>query len=401
MTRFRPLFPARWPLVFLPLFACHSGDKGDIHDTSPGHDSVADSVPPETGAHDSHDSHDTQDTHDSHGETADSGSRDSDSGPRDTGGAPLPCFADILSPVDYTSSGATLNATCTGTNHQDISGIERVVFVGDSVTAGAPIPVDWSSWELTDASEWYRNVLADELVARWGLEAPDWFWQNVDLTSGESWTKESGDFANCSKWGARADDLHSDNTQLDDCLPEASRGEHNLVIMTIGGNDLYNLLDHVKNQDVDEATMRTEWDSALSDLSDAMHWLKDDPTMFPGGIDVIVADLFDVTDATSAADIADCPGAQAVGLDVPLVDPLTAELTIQWQEAVLQVAVETDIDVAFMGETFCGHGYNWDDATGRCYRGGDSDVYFDASCEHPTQYGHAAIANTMLGVIDE
>jgi len=382
-------------LLLLSLLACQSGYKGVADDSQrAAHDSSGDTAPRETGSHDSHDSHDSRDSHDS---PADSDSH----GDSDTAVEEAACFADILSPVDYTSSGATLNATCTGTNHQDIAGIERVVFVGDSVTAGAPIPVDWSSWELTDASEWYRNVLADEFVARWGLDAPDWFWENVDLTSGESWSQFSGDFANCSKWGARADDLHSDNTQLDDCLPEESRSQHNLVILTVGGNDLYNLLDHVSTQDVDEATMRAEWDSALADLSDAMHWLKDDPSRFPGGIDVIVADIFDVTDATSAADIADCEGAQAIGLSDALVDPLTAELAIQWQEAVIQVAVETDIDVAFMGEAFCGHGYNWDDTTGRCYRGGDSDVYFDASCEHPTHFGHTAIANTMLGVIDE
>lgn len=314
---------------------------------------------------------------------------------------PAPCFEDIASPVDYTSSGAVLNSTCTGTNHQDISGIQRVVFVGDSVTAGAPIPTDWSSWELTDASEWYRNVLADEFVARWGLEAPDWFWENVDLTSGESYTKESGDFANCSKWGARTDDLAKDNSQLADCIPEDKRDVHNLVLMTIGGNDLYNLLDHLKSGDADEATMRAEWDAALVDLSDAIHGLTDDPSAYPGGLSIIVADIFDVTDATAAADIADCEGAQAIGLSDPLVDPFTAELAIQWQESLLALSVETGIDVAFMGETFCGHGYNWDDTTGRCYRGGDPNIYFDASCEHPTKYGHAAIASTMLGVIDE
>jgi hypothetical protein len=123
--------------------------------------------------------------------------------------------------------------------------------------------------------------------------------------------------------------------------------------------------------------------------------------MFPGGLDVIVANIFDVTDTVSAADIADCEGAQLIGLSEPLLDPLTAELAIQWQQALLDVAVETNIDVAFMGETFCGHGYNWDDATGRCYRGGDPNIYFDASCEHPSKYGHAAIAGMMLGVIDE
>ena len=233
------------------------------------------------------------------------------------------------------------------------------------------------------------------------MEPPDWAWENVDLTSGESYTQISGDFANCSKWGARTDDLDSDNTQIDDCIPEDQRGVHNLVIMTVGGNDLYSLLDDIKTGTVDEATMRATWQEAIDDLSDAIHGLKDDPAAYPGGVSVIVANIFDVTDEVGAADIADCVGAQVIGLSEPLLDPLTAELAIQWQESLLDLSVETGIDVAFMGENFCGHGYNWDDTTGRCYRGGDSNIYFDASCEHPTAYGHAAIAELMLGVIDE
>ncbi len=334
------------------------------------------------------------------GTTGDTATTSTDTATTDTGTAPLPCFADIQSPVDYAISGAVLNATCTGTNHQDIAGIERVVFVGDSITAGAPLPADWTTLDLAEPEEWYRNRLALELAARWGLEAPDWFWQNVDLTSGESLSKLSGDFANCSKWGARTDDLHKDNDQLADCIPEDARDQHNLVIMTIGGNDLYSLLNDVKDA-VDQETIRAEWQEGIDDLSDAVHWLTDDPATFPGGIDVIVANIFDVTDADGAADIADCEGAQMLGLDDPLKQPFTQELVLHWQQSLLALSAETGIDVALMGENFCGHGYNWDDTTGRCYRGGDATLYLDATCEHPSPDGHAAIEALMLGVIDE
>ena len=380
-------------MILLLLLACSSSPPTAAVDSGGSTPVIVD-----TGETDADTDTDTDSDADTDTDTDSDADTDSDT---DTDTEPVECFADIASPVDYLSSGAVLNSTCTGTDHQTISGVERVVFVGDSVTAGAPIPTDWSSWDLTDASEWYRNLLALELASRWGLEEPDWFWQNVDLTSGESWSKESGDFANCAKWGARTDDLAKDNTQLADCLPEEGRSKHNLVIMTIGGNDLYSLLDDIKAGTADEATMRAEWISAIEDLETAVHWLKDDPSQFPGGVDVIVADLFDVTDETSAADIADCEGAQAIGLSDPLIDPLTAELAIQWQEALLNLAVETGIDVVFMGENFCGHGYNWDDGAGRCYRDGDPNIYFDASCEHPSSYGHAAIAKMVLGVIDE
>src|SRR5678815_5809731 len=56
--------------------------------------------------------------------------------------------------------------------------------------------------------------------------------------TGQAATQESGDFASCAKWGARADDLMRDKTQVEDCMPESTRGKHTLVIMTVGGNDI-------------------------------------------------------------------------------------------------------------------------------------------------------------------
>ncbi|MCP4810356.1 MAG: hypothetical protein GY884_33885, partial [Proteobacteria bacterium] len=152
---------------------------------------------------------------------------------------------------------------------------------------------------------------------------------------------------------------------------------------------------------VDEQSIRDEWQEALDDLASAMHWLVDDPETFPGGVSVVLANIFDVTDETGAADIADCEGAELIGLSDTLLDPLTAELALHWQQSVLELSVETGIDVVFLGEAFCGRGYNYDDATGRCYRGGEVDNYLDASCEHPSKYGHAAIAELVLGVLDE
>ncbi len=346
-----------------------------------------------------------EDTGSANTDTGTTGGSDTDTGASETGTAdtepaPLACFEDIQSPVDYASSGAVPNSTCTGTNHQDISGIERVVFVGDSITAGAPLPDDWTSWDFTEPDEWYRNRLAAELVSRWGLEAPSWEWQNLDLLSGESLEKLSGDFANCSKWGARTDDLHKDNTQLEDCIPESERDKHNLVLMTIGGNDLYSLLDDVKNA-VDQEEIRADWQEGIDDLRNAMLWLTEDPARFPGGLSIVVANIFDITDTTGAADIADCEGAQLLELDGALLQPFTHELVLHWQESLLDLSVETGIDVVFLGENFCGRGYNWDDETGRCYRGGDPTNYLDATCEHPSPDGHAAIEALMLGVIDE
>ncbi|MDP6933674.1 MAG: SGNH/GDSL hydrolase family protein, partial [Myxococcota bacterium] len=91
------------------------------------------------------------------------------------------CFSQILDPdgggPDYEPWDPTVASHCSGTDHQDIEGVERVVFLGDSVTVGTP---------PTDAEDWYRNLLAEQLAEEFDLQAPDWFWQNVNLLDGTS-----------------------------------------------------------------------------------------------------------------------------------------------------------------------------------------------------------------------
>lgn len=302
------------------------------------------------------------------------------------------CFADIGSPLDYAQFSPVMNSKCMGTNYQTIQGIQRVVFVGDSVTVGTP---------PTATSDWYRNVLAEELANRYGLEKPGWDWQNVNLVDGTTYVQQSGDFMSCAKYGARTDDLLLDpHRQLLTCLPEEDRGLTTLVVMTTGGNDLFSMLQDVQNG-VDEATVRATWDQALVDYRDAVHYVKDDATMFPGGLYFVFANIFDLSDAEGAEDMARCEGAVLIGMDDAIRQPLVWELVTQWQTETLRLAIETGSDMVFMGEAFCGHGSNFDNSAGRCYRAADAANWYDFTCEHPNDLGHAAIAELVLSVVDE
>ena len=71
----------------------------------------------------------------------------------------------------YAQFNPIIGSHCGGTNHQDITGIERVVFVGDSVTVGTP---------PQDPLTYYRYVLALEIAERFNLEPPDWTWAQVN-----------------------------------------------------------------------------------------------------------------------------------------------------------------------------------------------------------------------------
>lgn len=304
------------------------------------------------------------------------------------------CFAPIWGaspPVDYDQFNPVMGSHCLGTNHQDIQGVQRVVFVGDSITVGT-LP--------TLTPDWYRNRLADTFVRRWGLRAPSWNWRNADPFNGEVLDRESGDFASCAKYGARTDDLLMDpHRQLETCMPEDTRQLTTLVVMTIGGNDIYSLLEDV-GAGVDEATLRATYERATSLLRDAVTWIKE-PGRFPNGVYVVFGNTYDFTDHDGALDMASCDGAQLIGMDRPLTNPILQDILADAQEEYLSIAVDTQSDMMFLGETFCGHGYNAADSSSRCYRGRGADLWLDFTCEHPNASGHDAIRDMVMAVIDE
>lgn len=293
-------------------------------------------------------------------------------------------------PVDYDVYAPTMGSHCLGTNHQDIQGVQRVVFVGDSVTAGT-LP--------TPTGQWWRNRLADRLARDFGLEAPGFRWRNMDPISGDALEMASGDFATCAKYGARTDDLLMDpHRQLETCIPEDQRDKTTLIVLTIGGNDIYALLEDVR-AGVDETTLRDTYTRATGLFREAVDWIQE-PGRFPNGVYVIFATTYDFTDHDGAMDMASCDGAQLINMDAPLMEPITWDILGEAQETYVRTAVETGTDLIFMGEAFCGHGWDAGNPASRCYRPAGG-VWTDLTCEHPNAAGHDAIFDMFMAVIRE
>ena len=304
------------------------------------------------------------------------------------------CFADLWGddpPVDYDQYGPVMGSHCNGTDHQDIEGIERVVFVGDSIAVGTP---------PTLVRDWWRNKTADAIAQRFGLEAPGASWRAVDILEGVPLQTFSGDFAACAKWGARTDDLIlPPHEQLVACMPEADRHLKTLVILSIGGNDIFSLLEDIR-AGTDEATVRETYAAAVQLLREAVEWLLE-PGRFENGVYLVFANTYDFTDPDAAEDMARCDGARLLGLDDPLRDPLLQSVLADAQEEYVRIATETGTDLVFLGEAFCGHGHNRDDPDSRCYRGPNAPLYYDLTCEHPNTEGHDAITDLFLTTIGE
>jgi len=300
------------------------------------------------------------------------------------------CFQDIAGPEpgpDYDQFGPTIGSHCSGTNHQDIVGIERVVFLGDSVTVGS-FP--------TLHGDFYRNVLAHGIANQFGLAHPGILWETVNLIDGVTVVQESGDFASCAKWGARTDDLVQDNDQILDCFPADKRQLNTLVIMTIGGNDLQNLTEGF-SEGKTEAELWAETETFMALYRQAIEQLTA-PGLFPNGVSVIATNLYEYTDGTG--DVQSCAGAALAGME-NVTDPALEDMVIWAMEEYMSVAVDTGTDMLFLLENFCGHGYRRNDPDGRCYRGPGAELWFDLTCIHPNPTGHQVIADLFTDVILE
>ena len=307
------------------------------------------------------------------------------------------CFADEYVNqrglgADYDLFMPTVGSHCHGTNHQDIDWIERVVFLGDSITVGTP---------PTLSASYYRSQLSDALADRFGLSygGLEWLWKRVNPFDGVSIIREAGDFASCAHWGDGNADLLYDNTQLERCFPPDKRNLRTLVVMTSGGNDLAKLTRNaIAGAPVEELWMQIMEIVQLK--SEVINWLVGDPAKFPNGVFVIFANIYEFSDGTG--DVQSCDISDLVGFDEPLPVPeQLVEMLVWANEQYLRIAVESGTDMIFMAEAFCGHGFNHDDPTSPCYRGPETDRWFDLTCIHPNPTGHGELANMFLAVVNE
>ncbi len=300
------------------------------------------------------------------------GELDGGDGGVDGGDQPLTaaeCWAHKANPdlpgPEYDQFNPVIGSHCLGTNHQDIDGIELVVFLGDSVTAGTP-PTPWSGY--------YRNLLHGMLGDRFG---------DVEVR-------------NCSAYGARTDDLLlPSNQQILTCFSSLPEPKRTLVVMTVGGNDFFNMAEAFNAG----ATAQEIMDMAVEAVrlfEEAIHWFYDDPSRFPNGVFVTYSNVYEYTDGTG--NMSSCPSCLLVGLCGNW--PEGRAPAIYLNEAYMRIAVETGTDMIFLLEHFCGHGWAYWDTESQCYEEG-SERWLDITCIHPTAVGHQEIANMFISVVDE
>jgi hypothetical protein len=279
------------------------------------------------------------------------------------------CFSDVgdanSSAPEYDQFDPVVGRHCSGTNHQDIAGIEKVVYLGDSITEGT-----WPTLE----EDFYRNQLTGMLDAQFGAVEVD----------------------RCSAYGARTDDLlREPHQQILNCFPDTEL-KTTLVVMTIGGNDMFAAAEDIR-EGGDAESISGLLDQTYADLSDALQWFDDNPERFPNGVFVVFSNIYEYTDATG--DMGSCPTADLLGFSGQV--PEMRDAYVWMNEQVMKLAVETQRDMLFTLEAFCGHGFFNEDPDNECYRGPGAERWFDDTCIHPTPAGHKQLASMFMDLVRE
>lgn len=279
------------------------------------------------------------------------------------------CFADVGGSEDavpeYDQFDPVVGRHCSGTNHQDIAGVEKVVYLGDSITEGT-----WPTLE----EDFYRNQLTGMLEGAFGSMEVD----------------------RCSAFGARTDDLLKDpHRQVLDCFPDVEP-KTTLVVMTIGGNDMFAAAEEIR-EGGDADSINGLLDQTYADLSEALRWFDDNPEHFPNGVYVVFSNIYEYTDATG--DMGSCPTAEVFGFSGQV--PEMRDAYVWMNEQYMKLAVESERDMLFTLESFCGHGFFNEDPTNECYRGPGAERWFDDTCIHPTPAGHLQMAKMFMDVVLE
>ena len=81
------------------------------------------------------------------------------------------------------------------------------------------------------------------------------------------------------------------------------------------------------------------------------------------------------------------------------MEAATATL-IKLREGYMKIAVDNQADMIFLGDVFCGHGYNFGKTQSQCYEA-NSQNWFDISCIHPTPEGHKQVKDLFWKTITE
>ncbi len=238
----------------------------------------------------------------------------------------------------------------------------RVVFLGDSITAGYGIDQD-------------KNTYTSLLERNNGGKYPDYDGQDLKARFGRL------EVLHVARNGATTETLIAQQLPNVDAAWGAGLPGPTLVVITIGGNDLTEAL--FTGGDVNQAA-----DTIVSNLEQIVDFFHD-PARFPDGAYVYVTNVYEPTDGTGQVD--EC----FFGLDLTSVIPTFERLAAD------SLALARDQGWAWVDLRghFLGHGFRYDQQ-GPWTDEEDPTLWFQEDCIHPNVRGHHELRRLFLAAID-
>ncbi len=242
-----------------------------------------------------------------------------------------------------------------------LADVQRVVFLGDSITAG---------FGIDNPARTYTSLLVENDDTRWPEFAGD------DLTTRYG----DLDVIDVSVSGAEVPNiLNQQIPNLDDALNADGNEGPTLVFVTIGGNDLLGALPNLDGLA----------EQISGDIEDMALELTD-PDRFPDGSLLLLTNIYEPTDGEGQAD--QC----FLGLDVTALEPILDDTNDRTRDLAEQIGFSW---VDLRGH-FRGHGWNFDDTSIDAYHPDDPSRWLQDDCIHPNARGHHELRRLFLAAAD-
>lgn len=239
----------------------------------------------------------------------------------------------------------------------------RVIFLGDSITAG---------YGNTEDSLAYTALLQHNDADAW----PGYDDEDLD-----SLYPDLSEVIDVSRGGATTSSLvRTQLGQVEDQLSMPAAGP-SLVVMTIAGNDMQEL---IFNEDETDAKLA----EVLDNLTETMAFFQD-PDRFPDGTRVYIANVYEPSDGVGQAD--------SCFYSLDLNGVLSALLENNQNTRAL--AEELGFAWVDMYGHFLGHGYYSEDETNPYYDAEDPSLWFASDCIHPNDRGHHEVRRLFMAAI--
>ena len=237
----------------------------------------------------------------------------------------------------------------------------RIVFMGDSITAGAG----------ASGSEPYTSLLMENDPGDW----PDHMEEDLKTVY-----PSVTEVINLGTGGATTTSMKNNQMpELQEILSPPVAGE-TIVVFTIGGNDLQTALTPFS----DPESIATR---ALNNIEEMVQTLTSD-SVFPDGVFVYMTNVYEPSDGT---------GKSSCFFGVDYSSKL--HYLDVYNGALIKMGIQYGFSAVDLRGHFLGHGMNNDDSSLDIHHPDDPSRWFAGDCIHPNARGHHELRRLLVAAI--